>query len=69
MILSENHFLIGAHSGWLILDEEFLGTFELDINNLSAPKTLTINADNIIEPNSNKKSYIWNYSFKSSYIF
>ena len=51
--LSENNFLIGAHSGWLILDEEFLGTFELDINNLSAPKSLTLNADNTIEPNSN----------------
>ena len=35
--LSENHFLIGAHSGWVIMDEEFLGTFELDANNLSQP--------------------------------
>ena len=52
--LSENHFLIGAHSGWLILDEEFLGTFELDINNLNAPKTLTINADNIIQSSNQK---------------
>lgn len=52
--LSENHFLIGAHSGWLILDEEFLGTFELDINNLNAPETLTINADNIIQSSNQK---------------
>ncbi|PDH49976.1 MAG: hypothetical protein CND37_00670 [Bacteroidetes bacterium MED-G20] len=47
--LSENHFLIGAHSGWLILDEEFLGTFELDINSVNAPETLIINEDNIIQ--------------------
>ena len=47
--LSENHFLIGAHSGWLILDEEFLGTFELDINSVNAPETLIINEDNIIK--------------------
>tara|TARA_Y100000768_G_scaffold173358_1_gene129757 strand:- start:821 stop:2605 length:1785 start_codon:yes stop_codon:yes gene_type:complete len=52
--LSENHFLIGAHSGWLILDEEFLGTFELDINNVNAPETLTINADNIIQSSNQK---------------
>ncbi len=52
--LSENHFLIGAHSGWLILDEEFLGTFELDINNVKAPETLTINADNIIQSSNQK---------------
>ena len=52
--LSENHFLIGAHSGWLILDEEFLGTFELDINSLNAPETLTINADNIIQSSNQK---------------
>ena len=52
--LSENHFLIGAHSGWLILDEEFLGTFELDINNVNAPETLTINADNIIQSSDQK---------------
>ena len=52
--LSENHFLIGAHSGWLILDEEFLGTFELDINNISAPETLTINEDNIIQSSNQK---------------
>lgn len=52
--LSENHFLIGAHSGWLILDEEFLGTFELDINNLNAPETLNINADNIIQSSNQK---------------
>ena len=47
--LSENHFLIGAHSGWLILDEEFLGTFELDINSVNAPETLIINENNIIQ--------------------
>lgn len=47
--LSENHFLIGAHSGWLILDEEFLGTFELDINSVNAPETFIINEDNIIQ--------------------
>jgi hypothetical protein len=52
--LSENHFLIGAHSGWLILDEEFLGTFELDINNVNAPETLSINADNIIQSSNQK---------------
>ena len=52
--LSENHFLIGAHSGWLILDEEFLGTFELDINNINAPETLTINEDNIIQSSNQK---------------
>lgn len=52
--LSENHFLIGAHSGWLILDEEFLGTFELDINSVNAPETLTINADNIIQSSNQK---------------
>ena len=47
--LSENHFLIGAHSGWLILDEEFLGTIELDINSVNAPETLIINENNIIQ--------------------
>ena len=52
--LKENHFLIGAHSGWVILDEEFLGTFELDINNLTSPETLTINEDNIIVPSNQK---------------
>ena len=48
--LSENHFLLGAHSGWLILDEEFLGTFELDINNINSPETLKLDDDNIIQP-------------------
>ncbi len=48
--LSENHFLFGAHSGWLILDEEFLGTFELDINNINSPETLKLDDNNIIQP-------------------
>ena len=48
--LSENHFLLGAHSGWLILDEEFLGTFELDINNVNSPDILKLDEDNIIQP-------------------
>ena len=48
--LSENHFLLGAHSGWLILDEEFLGTFELDINNINSPETLKLDNNNIIQP-------------------
>jgi len=48
--LSENHFLLGAHSGWLILDEEFLGTFELDINNVSSPDILELDENNIIQP-------------------
>ena len=34
---SENHFLLGGHSGWVILENEFLGTFELDINNINQP--------------------------------
>ena len=46
---SENHFLLGAHSGWLILDEEFLGTFELDINNVSSPDILELDENNIIQ--------------------
>jgi hypothetical protein len=50
--LSENHFLLGAHSGWLILDEEFLGTFELDINNINSPKTLKLDDNNIIQPSN-----------------
>ena len=50
--LSENHFLLGAHSGWLILDEEFLGTFELDINNINSPETLKLDEDNIIQPSN-----------------
>ena len=50
--LSENHFFLGAHSGWLILDEEFLGTFELDINNLSSPESLKLDENNIIQPSS-----------------
>ncbi len=54
--LSENNFLIGAHSGWLILDEEFLGTFELDINHVNAPTNLTLNAANIIEPSVNNQN-------------
>ena len=53
--LSENHFLLGAHSGWLILDEEFLGTFELDINNVSSPDILELDENNIIQP-SNRSS-------------
>ncbi len=53
--LSENHFLLGAHSGWLILDEEFLGTFELDINNVSSPDILELDENNIIQP-SNQSS-------------
>ena len=48
--LSENHFLLGAHSGWLILDEEFLGTFELDINNINSPDILELDENNIIQP-------------------
>lgn len=43
--LSENHFLLGAHSGWVIMDEEFLGTFELDVNNLSQP-SLSLDTNN-----------------------
>ena len=50
--LSENHFLLGAHSGWLLLDEEFLGTFELDINNINSPETLKLDDNNIIQPSS-----------------
>ena len=50
--LSENHFLLGAHSGWLILDEEFLGTFELDINNINSPETLKLDDNNIIQPSN-----------------
>ena len=50
--LSENHFLLGAHSGWLILDEEFLGTFELDINNINSPDILELDENNIIQPNN-----------------
>ena len=53
--LSENHFLLGAHSGWLILDEEFLGTFELDINNINSPDILELDENNIIQP-SNQSS-------------
>ena len=34
---SENHFLLGGHSGWVILENEFLGTFELDVNNVNQP--------------------------------
>ena len=34
---SENHFLLGGHTGWVILENEFLGTFELDINNINQP--------------------------------
>jgi hypothetical protein len=50
--LSENHFLLGAQSGWLILDEEFLGTFELDINNINYPETLKLDDNNIIQSNN-----------------
>jgi hypothetical protein len=50
--LSENHFLLGAHSGWLILDEEFLGTFELDINNVNSPAILDLDENNIIQPDN-----------------
>ena len=46
---------MGAHSGWLILDEEFLGTFELDINNVSSPDILELDENNIIQP-SNQSS-------------
>tara|TARA_B100000768_G_scaffold96914_1_gene90389 strand:- start:937 stop:2751 length:1815 start_codon:yes stop_codon:yes gene_type:complete len=74
--LSENHFLLGAHSGWLILDEEFLGTFELDINNINSPETLKLNANNIIQPSntSSRNSGIVRfrphiYSRKNNLIF
>ena len=53
--LSENHFLLGAHSGWLILDEEFLGTFELDINSINSPDILELDENNIIQ-SSNQSS-------------
>jgi hypothetical protein len=46
---------LGAHSGWLILDEEFLGTFELDINNINSPDILELDEKNIIQP-SNQSS-------------
>ena len=51
--LNENHFLVGAHSGWVIMDEEFLGTFELDINNLSQPSSIELdtNSNEINVPN------------------
>ena len=49
--LKENYALIGAHSGWVILDEEFLGTFEMDINNLAQP-TLSLDSDNLIQVGS-----------------
>ena len=44
--LKENHFLLGAHSGWVIMDEEFLGTFELDVNNLGNPLLSLDSSDN-----------------------
>ena len=43
----ENYLLLGAHSGWVIMDEEFLGTFELDINNLSQP-SLSLDTNDVI---------------------
>ena len=46
--LKENHFLLGAHSGWVIMDEEFLGTLELDVNNLGNPSLLLDSSDNNI---------------------
>ena len=74
--LSENHFLLGAHSGWLILDEEFLGTFELDINNVSSPDILELDENNIIQPsnqNSNTSGIVrfrpHIYSRKNNLIF
>ena len=42
--LTENHFLIGGHSGKFIKREEFLANFELDINSLSQPKTLSLDS-------------------------
>ncbi len=45
--LVENYLLIGAHSGWVIMDEEFLGTFEFDLNNLTQPQ-LMIDSNNLI---------------------
>ena len=44
--LKENHFLLGAHSGWVIMDEEFLGTLELDVNNLGNPLLSLDSSDN-----------------------
>ena len=41
---SENHFLLGGHSGWVILENEFLGTFELDVNNINQP-SLTLDTN------------------------
>ncbi len=74
--LSENHFLLGAHSGWLILDEEFLGTFELDINNVNSPEILELDENNIIQPsnlNSNTSGIVrfrpHIYSRKNNLIF
>ena len=58
--LVENHFLIGAHSGWVIMDEEFLGTFEFDLNNLMQPD-LMIDSNDLIwaeNPISNTSSVI-----------
>ena len=58
--LAENYFLIGAHSGWVIMDEEFLGTFEFDVNNLTQPLlSLDSNSKIIAEnPMSNTSSVI-----------
>ena len=44
--LKENHFLLGAHSGWVIMDEEFLGTLELDVNNLGNPSLFIDTSEN-----------------------
>jgi hypothetical protein len=58
--LSENHFLLGAHSGWVLMDEEFLGTFELDVNNLSQPSLLMDTNSRIIvgDQNSNNSTIV-----------
>jgi hypothetical protein len=74
--LSENHFLVGAHSGWLVLDEEFLATFEIDINNINAPSVMELDDNKLIQPRnmSTKSSGIVRlnphiYSRKNNFIF
>lgn len=74
--LSENHFLVGAHSGWLVLDEEFLATFEIDINNINAPSVMELDENKLIQPRSmsTKSSGIVRlnphiYSRKNNFIF
>lgn len=42
--LTENHFLIGAHSGKFIKREEFLANFELDVNSITKPKTMSLDS-------------------------